>query len=172
MTMSARTCIESLALLPHPEGGYYRETYRSAQTLTVCRPASGTPQLRHVSTGIYFLLEAGDFSAFHRIESDEMWHFYAGQALNIWELDAAGTLTLTRLGPDLQHGDAPQHVVPAGTWFASRVAAEGKFALVGCTVSPGFDFADFQLANGEALSHQYPLHQKLISELTRPLPQN
>lgn len=167
MTVTAQTCIEHLALLPHPEGGYYRETYRSAQTLTVPHADAGSLAQRNVSTGIYFLLEAGNFSAFHQIQSDEMWHFYAGQALEVLALDASGTLTCTRLGPDIFNGDVPQHVVPARTWFASRVADGGTFALVGCTVAPGFDFADFQLAKRRTLSAIYPQHRALIAELTR-----
>ncbi|MBY0466335.1 MAG: cupin domain-containing protein [Burkholderiales bacterium] len=164
---SAQTCIEQLALQPHPEGGYYRETYRSAHTLPVLQPADATPALRNVCTGIYFLLEAGNFSAFHQIASDEMWHFYAGQAIEVLQIDTVGTLTCTRLGPDLLNGDVPQHVVPARTWFASRVAQGGAFALVGCTVAPGFDFADFELAKRHALCNQYPQHRALIAGLTR-----
>ena len=164
---TAQTCINHLALLPHPEGGYYRETYRSHATMTVSGLAPDTPEQRNVCTGIYFLLEAGNFSAFHRIESDEMWHFYAGQALEVLELDDAGTLTRTRLGPDFLNGDVPQHVVPARRWFASRVVPGGTFALVGCTVAPGFDFADFALAQRHTLSARYPQHVALIAELTR-----
>ena len=164
---TAQTWINHLALLPHPEGGYYRETYRSHATMTVSGQTADIPVQRNVCTGIYFLLEAGNFSAFHRIESDEMWHFYAGQALEVLELDDAGNLTRTRLGPDLLNGDVPQHVVPARRWFASRVVPDGSFALVGCTVAPGFDFADFELANRQRLADQYPQHMSLITELTR-----
>lgn len=164
---TAQTCIDQLDLQPHPEGGYYRETYRSAATMALPGSPPDTPAQRNVSTGIYFLLEADNFSAFHRIESDEMWHFYAGQALEVLELDDAGTLTRTRLGPDLLSGDVPQHVVPARRWFASRVVPGGTFALVGCTVAPGFDFADFALAQRHALSVRYPQHAVLIAELTR-----
>jgi predicted cupin superfamily sugar epimerase len=124
-------------------------------------------QLNFIANQVYFLLEAGNFSAFHRIESDEMWHFYAGQALEVLELDDAGNLARTRLGPDLLNGDVPQHAVPARRWFASRVAPGGTFALVGCTVAPGFDFADFALAQRHTLSARYPQHGALIAELTR-----
>lgn len=164
---TAQTCIDHLALLPHPEGGYYRETYRSATTMAVPGSAPDTPAQRNVCTGIYFLLEAGNFSAFHQIQSDEMWHFYAGQALEVLELDEAGMLTRTRLGPDLLNGDLPQHVVPARRWFASRVVPGGAFALVGCTVAPGFDFADIALAQRHTLSARYPQHAALIAALTR-----
>lgn len=164
MTVTAQTYIAALGLQAHPEGGFFRETYRSDQTMAV---ADGTIVRRNVCTGIYFLLEQGNFSAFHRIKSDEMWHFYAGQALEVLELSSSGELRCTRLGPDVLQGEVPQHVVPADTWFAARVAAAGAFALVGCTVAPGFDFGDFCLAQREALSASFPQHSRLIAELTR-----
>lgn len=164
---TAQTCIDHLALLPHPEGGYYRETYRSAATMAVPGSTPDTPAQRNVCTGIYFLLEAGNFSAFHRIQSDEMWHFYAGQALEVLEIDDAGTLIRTRLGPDFMNGDVPQYVVPAGRWFSSRVMPGGTFSLVGCTVAPGFDFADFELADRQWLANKFPCHKNLVLELTR-----
>lgn len=164
---TAQTLIRQLGLLPHPEGGYYRETYRSRSTVMVPRGSGVGNVERHVCTGIYFLLEAGNFSAFHRIASDEMWHFYAGQAIDILEIDEAGQLQTTRLGPDIAHGDTPQHVVPAGRWFASRLSAGGAFALVGCTVAPGFDFADFELGQRAELCATYPQHTDTLSALTR-----
>lgn len=161
MTHDAQTYIRSLQLLPHPEGGYYRETYRSASTLAT---ANGE---RNVSTGIYFLLEAGNFSAFHRIRSDEMWHFYAGDVLEVIEIDAAGKLTVTAVGNTVEHGAVFQYVVKAGNWFASRVKAGGAFSLVGCTVAPGFDFADFEMPSRETLLHLFPQHAEMITALTR-----
>lgn len=160
---TAQTLIRQLGLLPHPEGGHYRETYRSQQSMVL----PGSSASRHVCTGIYFLLEAGNFSAFHRIASDEMWHFYAGQAIDILEIDEAGHLQSTRLGPDITHGDTPQHVVPAGRWFASRLSAGGTFVLVGCTVAPGFDFADFELGQRASLCAAYPQHAETVCALTR-----
>jgi len=167
MTATAQTYINTLGLQAHPEGGFFRETYRSGQTMAVVVADAGTVVRRNVCTGIYFLLEQGNFSAFHRIKSDEMWHFYAGQALEVLELTTSGELRCTRLGPDILQGDVPHCVVPADTWFAARVAAAGAFALVGCTVAPGFDFADFCLAQREALSASFPQHSRLIAELTR-----
>jgi predicted cupin superfamily sugar epimerase len=166
MKTSAQTYIRQLELQPHPEGGYYRESYRSPSTLEVISD-SGKLVRRHVCTGIYFLLEQGNFSAFHQIKSDEMWHFYAGQTLEIFELDAMGNLICTRLGANVLNGEVLQHVVPANTWFASRVASNSTFSLVGCTVAPGFDFADFKLAHRQTLSEIYPQHHQLIAELTR-----
>jgi len=167
MTKTAQTYIQTLQLLPHPEGGFYRETYRSPQTVTVARAADDLQVPRSASTGIYFLLERGNFSAFHHIRSDEMWHFYAGQALEVLELADNGHLRCTRLGPDMALGEVFQHLVPANTWFASRVAAGGAFSLVGCTVAPGFDFADFEMADRMALLAAYPQHRPTILALTR-----
>lgn len=167
MTATARTYIAALQLQAHPEGGFFSETYRSGQTMEVAAVDAGTIVRRNVCTGIYFLLEQGDFSAFHRIKSDEMWHFYAGQALEVLELTTTGELRCTRLGPDILQGEVLQYVVPAGTWFAARVAAGGAFALVGCTVAPGFDFADFCLAQRDALLASFPQHRQIIAELTR-----
>ncbi len=167
MTATASTYIQALQLLPHPEGGFYRETYRSQQTLDVPQAGDGALVARNASTGIYFLLEQGNFSAFHKIRSDEMWHFYAGAALEVLELADNGELRSTRLGPDLRQGEVFQHVVPAHTWFASRVAAGGAFSLVGCTVAPGFDFADFSMADRAALVAEFPQHRQTITELTR-----
>lgn len=166
MTATAQSYIQSLQMQPHPEGGFFRESYRSEQTMEVTAPGGGTQQ-RNVCTAIYFLLEAGNFSAFHRIKSDEIWHFYAGQALEVLELLPSGELRCTRLGPDILRGELPQYVVPANTWFASRVADGGTFSLVGCTVAPGFDFADFQLARRQELLEIFPQHRQIITELTR-----
>lgn len=168
MQPDAQTCIQRLALRPHPEGGYYRETYRSQATTVLAGSSVPGYAERNVCTGILFLLEASNFSAFHRIASDEMWHFYAGQAIDIFEIDESGNLFTTRLGPDFLNGDTPQHVVPARRWFASRLAPGGNFALVGCTVSPGFDFVDFELASRSELTARYPQHSMLIAGLTRP----
>jgi Uncharacterized conserved protein len=122
---------------------------------------------RAASTGIYFLLEDGEFSAFHRIASDEMWHFYDGVTLHIYEIKPNGTLHVHRLGRDITQGEQLQLVIPGGSWFASSVEETGGFALVGCTVAPGFDFADFELAERAALSQLFPQHAGLIGMLTR-----
>ena len=171
MNPSAQAYIEALQLSPHPEGGFYKETYRSECTVQP-QPATSTSlvrlsSVRAASTGIYFLLEHCNFSAFHRIASDEMWHFYAGDALEVLELHETGKLVTTHLGTDLAKGETFQHVVKANTWFASRVAQGGAYALVGCTVAPGFDFSDFQLADRVELSRQYPSHREVIATLTR-----
>jgi uncharacterized protein len=156
-----------LQLTQHIEGGAYRETYRSPVSVSRgCLPA-GFDGDRNISTGIYFLLIKGEFSAFHRIASDECWHFYAGDGLLIHEITPSGVLTTHRLGRDIEKGESFQVIIRAGSWFASVPAVRSEYALVGCTVSPGFDFADFELANRDTLSARYPEHVKLIKSLTR-----
>lgn len=161
MRRSAACYIKELQLQPHPEGGYFRETYRSTGN-------TSTPQgPRSISTAIYFLLEAGNFSAFHRIRSDEAWHFYAGDPLSVYVIGASGTLRELKLGLDLASGQQPQALVPANCWFGSKVADGGSFSLVGCTVAPGFDFADFEMARRADLLSLYPDHHQMIKDLTR-----
>lgn len=159
--------ISKYSLLRHPEGGYYCQTYKSREVIgKECLPARFGDN-RHFSTAIYFLLERGDFSAFHRIKSDECWHFYAGQSLNIYVIDQAGEMRTISLGNNLEKGDVFQFVVPAGCWFASEPASHSEFSFVGCTVSPGFDFEDFELASGSSLSKEYPMHTEIVNKLTR-----
>ncbi|MBU3676981.1 MAG: cupin domain-containing protein [Chitinophagaceae bacterium] len=155
--------MDRFQLLPHPEGGYYRETYRAELQI----PGSELGTIRAVSTGIYFMLTAGNFSALHRIKSDEMWHFYGGDAIEIVELTPDGTWINTRLGKDIASGEVPQYVVKAGHWFGSCVANNAPFGLVGCTVAPGFDFADFELADRAELQQAFPAHASAIETWTR-----
>ena len=149
--------IESLRLAKHPEGGYYRETYRSLTTVELPAFAGA----RAVSTAIYFLLPADEVSALHRIRSDELWHVYAGQPLTIHVLTADGQYSTVALGPE-----NPQALVAAGRWFGATV--ENEFALVGCTVAPGFDFRDFEMADRMTLLAAYPQHRRVIERLTKP----
>ncbi len=165
--MNANTLIESFKLIQHSEGGWYRENYRSGEEIE----ATGLPERfgkkRALSTAIYFLLEAGNFSAFHRIKSDECWHFYAGDPLEVLVLSEENNLQVIRLGNNPEAGELFQYVVPAGCWFASRPAAGSSFSFVGCTVSPGFDFDDFELASASILSREYPAQQGIIQSLCR-----
>ena len=163
---TAEYWIGQLRLRKHPEGGYYRETYRAAETIPRAGLPPRFPGARSFSTAICFLLEAPEFSAFHRIKSDEMWHFYQGAALLIHAIHRDGACSTLRLGNSAEAGDSLQAVVPAGCWFAAELAAPATCALVGCTVSPGFDFADFELADRAELSRLYPQHQQLIARLT------
>ncbi len=165
--MNVSLLVETLGLLPHPEGGYYKETYRSGETIPADALTGKFAGERNYATAIYFLLEQGNFSAFHRIQSDECWHFYAGQTLHVHMIDPQGTYTLIRLGNELENGETFQAVVPAGYWFASETAPGGSFSLVGCTVSPGFDFADFELANALQLTAMFSQHSSLIKRLCR-----
>jgi hypothetical protein len=160
-----RSLIEFYQLLPHPEGGYYKEMYRSTEMIK----ANALPERfggdRSLSTAIYFLLEKGNFSAFHRIKSDECWHFYLGNPLSVYVIYPDGDLEVIKLGNDPANGQVFQAVVPAGCWFASE--SSGEFSFVGCTVSPGFDFQDFELAKADQLSKKYPQHADTIQRLCR-----
>src|ERR1700757_4054216 len=163
----ARYWIEKLQLAPHPEGGYFRQTYRSDVVIAREALPAGFSGARAVSTAIYFLLEGKDFSAFHRLRSDEVWHFYAGSPLVVHVIEPAGSYSSILLGSDPDAGQTFQAVVRAGCWFASHVADWKSWALVGCTVAPGFEFADFEMAKREELSAQYPQHREMIRRLTR-----
>ncbi len=167
MAKSAQYWIDKLNLIAHPEGGYYRETYHSE--LSIAREAL-PPQFtgaRPVSTAIYFLLEGENFSAFHRLRSDELWHFYAGSPIAVHVIDPDGAYSEIQLGSDPEAGEVLQAAVKAGRWFASRVRDPRSFALAGCTVAPGFDFADFKLGKRSELVGLYPQHRNLIESLTR-----
>ncbi len=146
--------IQRLGLRPHPEGGHYRETYRASFEV----PAHGG--MRAASTAIYFLLRAGEYSAFHRVHSDEVWHHYSGASLELHTL-SEGIHQKVRLGPR----ETPQWVVRAGVWQAAR-AGDGA-VLCGCTVAPGFDFADFEMAEREGLRAAFPAHSDVVEALTR-----
>lgn len=155
---------DKLKLLPHPEGGYYREEYRSDMILEKsCLPTDFMGQ-RSVSTAIYYLLTAHDFSAFHRIHSDEIWHFYAGDPLDIYIIHADGSLEVKCLH-SISQGAKPMQVVPKACWFAAR--STGAYTLSGCTVAPGFDFADFEMATAAELKRQFPQQTEVIERFTR-----
>jgi uncharacterized protein len=169
--------IEKFGLMPHPEGGYYRETHRDAtHVMRVDAMSARSP--RAASTCIYYLLCDDAYSAWHRIDADEAWHFYAGDPLNVHVLDGEGRLVTHRLGNALEDGDAVfQAVVPAGCWFAAQRAAPADhaagFALVGCTVAPGFEFEGFELADVPALTAAYPQHADILARLApRPSAQS
>ena len=141
--------IQKYNLEPHPEGGWYKQTYKSNELIAAEALPKRFGANRAFSTAIYFLLEQGNFSAFHRIKSDECWHFYAGDPLLIYIIEQNGELKIISLGNDFEKGHSFQYVVPANCWFASRPAPESEYCFVGCTVSPGFEFEDFELANGK-----------------------
>lgn len=167
--------IERFGLQPHPEGGYFRETFRGADRVMREITGDASPgDARSASTAIYYMLCDGAHSAWHRIRSDEVWHFYAGEPIDVHVIDAAGQLITHRLGNALTREDAVfQAVVPAGQWFAAELCGETRdaacdpaaFALVGCTVAPGFEFSEFELADVAALTKAYPQHEAVIGRL-------
>lgn len=159
--------IRQLNLQPHPEGGYFSETYRSSEQIASTTLPARYSGGRSYATGIYFLVEGDSFSALHRIQSDEMWHFYAGSTLTVYVIDPSGQLTEIYLGQNPEDGEVFQAVVKAGCWFGSKVKDPAGYALVGCTVAPGFDFADFELARRHELTSQFPQHTAIIRALTR-----
>jgi predicted cupin superfamily sugar epimerase len=165
--LTAQQLVELYNLQPHPEGGYFKETYRATESINAEALPKRFTGDRRIATGIYFLLEGEQFSAFHRIKSDEMWHFYAGHALNIYVIHLSGELEIIRLGSDVLDGQTFQAVVPANCWFASRPAIKNTYSFVGCTVAPGFDFEDFEMADKISLSNEYPRNETLISALCR-----
>ncbi len=157
--------VEFYGLLPHPEGGFYKENYVSAEQIPQAALPTRFTGNRHFSTAIYFLLTEGNFSAFHRIKSDECWHFYEGDSLLVHVITTDGRYELIKLGSKASNGEVYQAIVPAGAWFASE--SIGAYSFVGCTVAPGFDFADFELAEKNKLSSIYPNHRALIERLCR-----
>lgn len=165
--LTAGELVARYKMLPHPEGGYYKQTYRSDEFVEAAYLPDRFNGDRFFSTAIYFLIEGKQFSAFHRIKSDELWHFYYGTALNIYVIHTNGKLEIIRLGSNVNDGENFQAAVKAGCWFASRPVNEKGFSFVGCTVSPGFDFADFELARREELIKEYPMHHELIQSLSR-----
>ncbi|MEM0940166.1 MAG: cupin domain-containing protein [Bacteroidota bacterium] len=158
---------EKLALSPHPEGGFYKETYRSKETINEnCLPRAYTGS-RDFATSIYFLLTSDSFSAFHKINQDEIWHFYEGSPIELHIISLEGKHKKQIIGPNISKGEVYQLVVPQNHWFASKVMEPESYALVGCTVAPGFDFADFTLAERSELTAQFPHHEKIITAFTR-----
>jgi uncharacterized protein len=149
----AQELIERLGLQPHPERGYYVETYRATQR--VAGLTHGEP--RSASTAIYFLISADQPSTkLHRLRSDELFHLYEGGPLEVLLLAAGQAPAVRRLGLDLAAGERPQLVIPAGTWFGAELASGVSHCLIGCTVAPGFEFADFELASGAQLASEFP----------------
>ena len=153
-------------MLPHPEGGFYKETYRSTESIAQNHLYGNFSGNRSYCTAIYFLLTSDNFSAFHKIKQDEIWHFYEGSPLNVHVISPDGNYTKHRVG-SVSEGLSPQLVVPKGHWFASNIDAIDSYCLVGCTVSPGFDFEDFKLADRHELTKIFPQHLNIIEKLTR-----
>lgn len=158
--------ISALNLQPHPEGGYFREVYRSAGVIA----ASGLPTYfgsRHFATSIYYLLGGKEFSAFHKLKSDEIWHYYDGCGLTLYVIQQDGTLITKMLGKHAGEGESLQQVIPANHWFAAKPADTHSYTLAGCTMAPGFDIMDFELGTFEDLAKQFPQHSAIIRLLTK-----
>lgn len=165
MLLTANEVIKKLNLVPLPEeGGFYRQTYKSAVTVEA---HSQGAEKRAASTAIYFMLTPESFSALHRLKTDEVYHFYAGDPMQLIQIDESGFLKQTVMGFDLMSGHLPQVVVPKGVWQGSRLVEGGRWALLGCTVAPAFEFMDFELGSREMLLQQFPEARSLILELTR-----
>ena len=165
--MNFQELISFYELLPHPEGGFYKRTYTAEMQIAKDCLGNDFNGARQVSTAIYYLLTPGTFSALHRIKCDELWHFYHGTSLHIHVIHPTGDYEILKLGDNVLNGESFQHVVKAGAWFASVPSNPDGFSFVGCTVSPGFDFNDFELADREILSNAFPQHELLIKSFTR-----
>lgn len=164
MSHAVEDMVVLLELAPHPEGGYFRETFRAADQVD---RVAAAPVRRAAGTAIYFLLPAGAFSAWHRVQSDEAWHHYDGAPVELHLIDPAGAYRVVALGRDFARGERPQHVVPAHWLQAARPVGSAPYALCGCTVSPGFDFADFAMPTRAELRRAYPQHAAIVDALTR-----
>jgi hypothetical protein len=151
----------------HPEGGYFSEVFRSNELHRKESLPSRYKGDRHHYSSIYFLLEKNNFSAFHKLKTDEIWHFYSGGRLLIYLIESKDKITKIKLGFDHKSGDKFQALVKKGKWFAAEVENKNSYSLVGCTLSPGFDFEDFELGDRNKLTKQFPIHKDIIDRLTR-----
>lgn len=165
--MTTKVLIRKLNLTPHPEGGYFKEVYRSEDEIKI----DGLPQryesTRCFGTSIYYLLEGKQFSAFHKLNSDETWHFYLGSQIVLHLINEEGKYSKVLLGQRVDENEQLQFTIPHGTWFAAEVKDKNSFSLAGCAVYPGFDFADFEMGDKEELLKKFPQHKDVIQKLTR-----
>ena len=158
--------IEKLNLSPHPEGGFFKENYRSGEFIAKDALPARFSGDRSFSTSIYFLLDLDNFSAFHRIKQDELWHFYDGVPLTIHVITPEGLYTAEKLGRNIDAGENLQVLVKGGCFFAAEINDTSSFSLVGCTVAPGFDFADFEMPGRAVLLKLFPDHEQIINKLS------
>ena len=155
MNKEAARWVKRLELEKHPEGGYFKQTYSADLMINV----KGYDGPRHSSTAIYYLLDGSEFAAFHRIKSDEIWHHYTGSSLTLHLIDDDGKLSKIKIG-----ASTPQIMIKANTWFAASLASKRSYCLLGCTVSPGFDYRDWELGKKSELAKTYPQHRKIIEK--------
>lgn len=164
---SIEKIVKKLQLQPHPEGGYFKEVYRSSGFINEENLGEDFSERRNYATSIYFLLTSETFSAFHRIKQDEIWHFYKGSPIKLHVISDDGIYSNTIIGNDIEKEQNPQFVVKAKDWFAAEVIDKNAYSLVGCTVAPGFDFNDFELPEREILISKFPEHKNIITAFTR-----
>ena len=164
--LSSKDLIQKLELQTHPEGGYFKEVYRSKDEIKI----EGLPERykspRCFGTSIYYLLEGEQFSAFHKLKSDEIWHFYFGSPVVVHMINEEGEYSTITLGQKVDEGEQLQFAIKNGTLFGAEVKDKTSFSLVGCTVSPGFDFTDFELLDKKTLLGKFPHHKDIINRLT------
>lgn len=159
--------ISKLQMNPHPEGGYYKEIYRSGEIYQAEFLPGEFKSNRNLSTSIYFLLDGNQVSTFHRLKSDEIWHYYDGCGVKIHIIEEDGILSEIFLGNNLDNGEMFQVIIKSNNWFAAELVERNSFSLIGCTVSPGFDFEDFELGDRNKLLKQFPQHKEIIKKLTK-----
>lgn len=159
--------IRELGLSPHPEGGFYRQTYRSEEIVSD-RAFASAPFVgqRQLASSIYYLLPSDEVSRFHRLKSDELWYYHYGSPLTIHMITPSGVWKRVKLGPNILQGETLQAVIPKGTIFGATVNDNHSYSLVGCMVTPGFEFQDFELMKQEDLLMRYPQYRPLITLLT------
>jgi predicted cupin superfamily sugar epimerase len=166
MSSQAQKYIEKLQLKPHPEGGYYKEIFRTGEMILPEHLPKRYKSSRNFSTSIYFLLDGNQVSNFHRLNSDEQWHFYDGSTIVLYVIEEGGNLNKILLGGNIEKGETHQTIIKHNSWFAAELLDKTSFALIGCTVAPGFDFNDFELGKRDELIDMFPQFRELIFKLT------
>ena len=167
MNKKVKEYIKKLQLKPHHEGGYYKELYRAGELILPDHLPNRYGSSRAFSTSIYFLLEGNQVSTFHRLKSDELWYFYDGSSLIIYTIDKDSRLEKIKLGKNSPEGETFQVQIKHNNWFGAELFDKSSFALVGCTVSPGFEFDDFESGNRKELIKRYPHLKETIIKLSR-----
>ena len=167
MSSQAQKYIEKFQLKPHSEGGYYKEIYRAGDMILPENLPKRYKSSRNFSTSIYFLLEGNQVSHFHRLKSDEQWHYYDGSSIILYVIGESGNLSKILLGRNIEDGESIQTVIKQNSWFAAELSDKTSFALIGCTVAPGFDFNDFELGKRDKLIDAFPQLRELIFRLTK-----
>lgn len=168
LTHEAELFVDLLKLQPHPEGGYFAQIFKSDQSVKSIDASRYDNQIRFAGTSIYYLLDKSDFSAWHKLKSDEIWHYYKGCEVIIYQIDQYNHIKTEILGDPTKNSNATFQIsIPSNTWFSAELIDKKAYCLLGCTVSPGFEFIDFELGNRDVLLQQFPQHKLLITQLTR-----